>query len=110
MQGAATRAHLPVQCIRIIIDACSARSRTASGQSITSLATAITLDEVREAVLQRPYWLRNGRSGSVLCYGTTSAGKHLLVVLVEDRPGVAFVVTAREMTGPEKKTFHRKAR
>lgn len=70
----------------------------------------ITLDEVREAILQRPYWQQNGRSGSFLCYGTTQTGKHLLVVVVEDRPGVAFVVTAREMTGSEKKTFRRRAR
>jgi hypothetical protein len=69
----------------------------------------VTLDEVREAILERPYWSAPGRDSSTLIYGRTHAGRYLLVVaIVEDEE--AFVVTARDMTDSEKKTFRRKAR
>lgn len=69
----------------------------------------VTLDEVREAVLERPYWRTSGRDGATLVYGRTYAGRYLLVVALVDQ-GEAFVVTARDMTLNEKKTFQRKAR
>jgi|SRR5580698_10101444 hypothetical protein len=69
----------------------------------------VTLDEVREAVLERPYWSAPGRDGTMLVYGRTHAGRYLLVVAL-DGDGEAFVVTARDMTDAEKKTFRRKAR
>ncbi|MCP3799969.1 hypothetical protein NLX83_11950 [Allokutzneria sp. A3M-2-11 16] len=69
----------------------------------------VTLDEVREVVLERPHWMTSGREDSTLIYGRTCLGRYLLVVAVGDR-GEAFVVTAREMTASEKKTFRRKAR
>ena len=68
----------------------------------------VTLDEVREAVLERPYWQTAGRDDSILIYGRTYAGRYLLVVAVDD-DGKAFIVTARDMTLAEKKTFQRKA-
>ena len=34
----------------------------------------VTLDEVRQAILERPYWAARGRDGTVLVYGRTSAG------------------------------------
>ena len=71
-------------------------------------AHEVTLDEVREAILERPYWSAPGRDGTTLVYGQTYAGRHLLVVAV-DEGGQAFVVTARDMTDAEK-TFRRKAR
>jgi hypothetical protein len=70
----------------------------------------VTMAEIREAILERPYYQRQGRSDSLLCYGQTYAGRFLLVVAVVDSPGIAFVVTAREMTRSEKKTFQREAR
>jgi len=70
---------------------------------------AVTLDEVREAILERPYWQVKGRNESLLIYGTTDVGRHLLVVVVPDEDE-AFVVTARDMTAREKKTFQQKAR
>jgi hypothetical protein len=51
------------------------------------------------------------QSGTVcgLVYGRTYAGRYLLVVVIPE--GLeAFVVTARDMTEAEKKTFRRKAR
>jgi len=69
----------------------------------------VVLDEVREAILSRPYWMTSGKNDSTLIYGRTAAGRYLLVVVVNDG-GEAFVVTARDMTAREKRTFGRKAR
>ena len=72
-------------------------------------AHGLTLDEVREAILEHPYWAAPGREGTTLIYGRTYAGRYLLVVAI-DEGGEAFIVTARDMTDAEKKTFRRKAR
>jgi len=69
----------------------------------------VTLDEVREAILERPYWMTPGKNETTLIYGRTYSGRYLLVVAVDDH-GEAFIVTARDMTPGEKKTFVRKAR
>jgi hypothetical protein len=73
-------------------------------------AHGVTLDEVREAILERPYWSVPGRDGTTLAYGRTYAGRYLLVVAVDEGDGRAFIVTARDMTDAEKKTFRTKAR
>lgn len=72
----------------------------------------VTLDEVRETILRRPYWTTPGRDGTTLIYGRTYAGRYLFVVVVAsyNDVDVAFVVTARDMTSSEKTTFMRKAR
>jgi uncharacterized protein len=72
-------------------------------------AHGVTLDEVREAILERPYWAVPGRDGTILLYGRTYAGRYLLVVALAEGED-AFIVTARDMTAAEKKTFRRKAR
>ena len=72
-------------------------------------AHGVTLDEVREAILTRPFWAVPGRDGTTLCYGRTDAGRYLLVVAIAEGDG-AFIITARDMTVAEKKTFRRKAR
>lgn len=74
----------------------------------------VTLDEVREAILEHPYWTASGKNDTALIYGRTDEGRYLLVVAVlvvavEDE-GEAFIVTARDMTASEKKTFHRKVK
>ncbi|WP_034269603.1 hypothetical protein [Haloechinothrix halophila] len=69
----------------------------------------VTMEEVRDAILYRPYWMASGKNDSTLIYGRTRAGRHLLVVAVDD-DGEAFIVTARDMTDREKRTFKRKAR
>jgi|SRR5215217_9028331 len=69
----------------------------------------VTLDEVREAILEHPYWMTAGRNNTTLIYGRTYAGRYLFVVAIHDHEDVAFIVTAREMTPREKKTFHRRA-
>ena len=72
-------------------------------------AHGVSLDEVREAILEHPYWAAPGRDGTTLVYGSTYAGRYLLVVVIPEGQE-AFVVTARDMTEAEKKTFRRKAR
>jgi hypothetical protein len=71
-------------------------ARRHAGRSARSFARAPLLD-------------RSGRDGTTLLFGRTYAGRYLLVVLLADG-GDAFVVTARDMTESEKKTFRRKAR
>ena len=70
----------------------------------------VTMDEVRETVLERPYWATPGKSDSVLIYGQTYAGRYLLVVAVPESHGLAFVVTARSMTEREKTVYRSRAR
>jgi uncharacterized protein len=70
----------------------------------------VTMTEVREAILERPYYQLQGREASLLCYGQTYTGRYLMVVAIEDSPGTAFIVTARDMTKAEKKSFQREAR
>ena len=53
----------------------------------------VTLDEVREAILERPYWSVPGRDGTTLIYGRTSAGRYLFVVAIAEGEE-AFIVTA----------------
>ncbi len=53
--------------------------------------------------------MTSGKNDSTLIYGRTRAGRHLLVAAVDD-DGEAFIVTARDMTDREKRTFKRKAR
>jgi uncharacterized DUF497 family protein len=72
-------------------------------------AHGVTLAEVRQAILEGPYWATPGREGTTLAYGRTYAGRYLLVVVIAEGEE-AFVVTARDMTDAEKKTFRRKAR
>jgi uncharacterized protein len=72
-------------------------------------AHGVTLDEVREAILERPYWAAPGREETILVYGRAHAGRYLLVVAIDEN-GAAFIVTARDMTDAEKRTFRRKAR
>jgi uncharacterized protein len=81
-----------------------------SGWSADHVAAhGVTLDEVREAILERPFWVVPGRDGTALVYGRTYAGRYLFVVALPEGDE-AFIITARDMTAAEKKTFRRKAR
>ena len=44
-----------------------------------------------------------------MVYGRTYAGRYLLVAAIDEN-GAAFIVTARDMTDAEKRTFRRKTR
>ena len=66
--------------------------------------------EVEEALFDPPRWITGGRDDTTLVYGTTAAGRRLLVVVLEEGDGVVFVITAREMIDSERRTFSQKAR
>jgi uncharacterized DUF497 family protein len=70
----------------------------------------VTPEEVEQALLSRPQWVTKGRNDTTCVYGTTDAGRHLMIVVSDEGRGVAFIVTARNMTDNERKTFRRKAR
>jgi len=70
----------------------------------------VTPDEVEQVVNTRPRLVLAGREGTQYLFGTTSAGRHLLVVLTEAMDGRDYVVTARRMTDAERQTFRRKGR
>ncbi len=73
-------------------------------------AHAVTPDEVEQVVHTRPRLLLTGREGTRYLFGTTGAGRYLLVVLAEAMDGRDYVVTAREMTDTERQAFRRKGR
>lgn len=67
-------------------------------------------DEVVE-VLEMPTEDRNGREGSRVALGQTSAGRFLRVVYVPDpEPDSVFVITAYDLTGKALASFRRRRR
>jgi uncharacterized DUF497 family protein len=64
--------------------------------------------EVEQALYSRPRLSTQGRSGTVLVLGTSNEGRHLLVVVAEAGDGRDSIVTARDMTGIEKRLFREK--
>jgi hypothetical protein len=71
---------------------------------------SVTPDEVEEALYSRPRLAESGRDGTRLVYCGTTAGRHLLVVVVVAPDGRDFIVTARDMTEMEKRAFRRRGR
>lgn len=69
---------------------------------------AVTPLEVEQALYTRPRLTAPGRDDTVEVLGTTDAGRHLLVVVTESADGRDFVITARDMTAAEKRTFREK--
>ena len=67
----------------------------------------VTWDEVQAACFGPGFHVRRGREGTYLVYGQSAAGRYLLVVLVADatEQGTWRVVTARDMTGTERRRF-----
>ena len=70
----------------------------------------VTPAQVEELVYSRPRWVTPGRDDTTLIFGVTDGGAHLVVVLADAMDGSWYVVTARPMTGSERKTFDRKGR
>lgn len=68
----------------------------------------ISPDEVEQALYTRPRLVEPGKSETALVYCVTDAGRHLLVVVAEGLDGRDYVVTARDMTGNEKRAFRRR--
>jgi uncharacterized DUF497 family protein len=64
--------------------------------------------EVTEAT-ERPYYAMPGRDDTTYLYGRTYDARHLFVVFSEAADGRAYVVTARDMTPGERRTYNRNA-
>jgi uncharacterized DUF497 family protein len=67
-------------------------------------------DEVEQVVNTRPRLVLAGREETEYVFGTTDAGRHLLVVLAEAIDGRDYVVSARDMSDAERRAFRRKGR
>ena len=70
----------------------------------------IVPDEVEQVVYTRPRLSLAGRENTTYIFGTTEAGRHLLVVLAEALDGRMYVVTARDMSDQERRSFRKRAR
>ena len=70
----------------------------------------VTPEEVQEALYTRPRWITPGRSETTLVFAMTDAGRYLLVVIAPALDGGVCVVTARDLTDSERRTFRRKGR
>lgn len=73
-------------------------------------AHGVTPDEVEQVVNARPRLTLPGREGVEYVFGTSDAGRYLLVVLAESLDGRDYVATARDMTDSERRAFRRKGR
>ena len=67
----------------------------------------VSLEEVEEACLSEARHVRRSRKGLYKLFGQTTAGRYILVVLVNLGRGLWKVVTAREMTDSEKRLYSR---
>ena len=67
----------------------------------------VSLTEVREACLSNRLHVRRGREGLYEFFSQTSAGRYVLTVLLHLGGGDWKIVTAREMTGSEKRLYVR---
>ena len=70
----------------------------------------VTPEEVQEALYTRPRWIAPGRNGTTLVFAMTDAGRYLLVVIAPALDGGVYIVTARDLTDSERRTFRRKGR
>ena len=67
----------------------------------------ITFDEVEEACLSDKRHIRRSREGLYRLFSQTAAGRYILAVLVNLGGGNWKLVTAREMTGNERRLYNR---
>jgi len=65
----------------------------------------ITPYEVEQALYTRPRLAVPGRENTTEILGTTTVGRHLLVVTTEAADGRDYIITARDMSPTEKRTF-----
>jgi len=73
--------------------------------------SAISTDEVEAVLFSRPH-VRKLEKGKVkgehlyVAYGQTAAGRHVVVFFIRKPRGAALPISAREMTGAERRYFH----
>ena len=72
---------------------------------------AISTDEVEAVLFSRPH-VRKLEKGKVkgehlyVAYGQTATGRHVVVFIIREPRGAALPISAREMTGAERRYFH----
>ena len=66
---------------------------------------AVTFEEAEEASLSRDRVIRRWREQLVKVFGQTDAGRYLIVLLARSRERTWWVVTARDMTLPERRSY-----
>jgi len=93
---------------RVTLEWCCRRCPGPSRRQTHIARHQVAPHEVEEVLYGRPRYLAPGRSGTRLVFGTTTAGRHLLVVIADAPDGGVGIVTARAMTDTEKRAFRRK--
>ena len=78
-------------------------------ESETHIARHGVKPEEVEQATERPFHTMTGQKGATLLSGRTHEGRYLLVVLAESGDARWYVVTARDMTGPERRVYQKKA-
>jgi uncharacterized protein len=82
----------------------------ASSHSISNWKHAVSTDEVEQVLFSEPH-VRRLEKGKVkrehlyVAYGQTSAGRYLVVFYIRKPRGSALPISARDMTGAERKYF-----
>lgn len=66
--------------------------------------------EVEVAINGRPVLTRRGREDTTEIYGTSDAGRALVVIVIPALDGRWYVITARDMTDNERRAFRRRGR
>ena len=69
----------------------------------------VTPLEVEQVLYSQPRLTVPGRDDTTEVLGQTDAGRLLLVVVTEASDGRDFVITARDMTDAEKRTFQERS-
>jgi uncharacterized DUF497 family protein len=77
-------------------------------RNVEHIARHGVAQEEIEELIEGPCLKRKTRSGCYMVYGRSYSGRYLAVVVSPRDEGYAYVVTAREMTGTEKKWFRRR--
>lgn len=70
----------------------------------------VTPEEVEEVASSADSTETLSRDGTTAVFGTTLAGRYLIVLLAEAEDGRDYVVTARNMSDREKRAFREKGR
>ena len=69
---------------------------------------SITAYEVEQALYTRPRLAVPGRENTTEILGTTDAGRYLLIITTQAADGRDFIITTRDMSPAEKRTFRTK--
>jgi hypothetical protein len=67
----------------------------------------VSFEECEEAVFSPQPLVRRSRAGLYKLFGRSDAGRYIVVVLAARGAGVFALVTARDMTQPERRLFQR---